>query len=129
LLRAVDDDVMTMHNQAEHETMNEQQRIEEGLRAMDEAVESIVRGERTLEEAVEVLVGQGRPDFPTWPKADQEACRAYFAMFLRLGVQKRSRDRAAQLTAAGPTELAVRHGFDQICAEAMGLPADEFEEN
>jgi len=110
-------------------TMSESKRIEQGLRAMEEAVDAIVSGERTLEEAVDILVIQGRPDFPTWSEADQETCKAFFAMFLRMGVERRSQASAAHLTAAKPTELAVRHRFDRICAEALGLPGSEFEEN
>jgi hypothetical protein len=102
--------------------------VAQGMRAMEDAVDAIAAGELTLRDAVELMVHR-RADFDTWKPSDQECLRAYFAMFLRMGVTRLSRETAAKLPAAEPEEIAIRHGFDKLCAEVMGKPKDPFAEN
>lgn len=108
--------------------LDEKAAVAQGMREMEEAVDAITAGELTLEHAVERMVHR-RADFDTWKPSDQECCRAYFAMFLRMGVARRSRAAAVKLPAAAPDELAIRHSFDKLCAEVMGKPKEPFEEN
>lgn len=102
--------------------------VEQGIREMEEAVDAIAAGELTLQDAVERMVHR-RADFDTWQLSDQDSCRAYFAMFLRMGVARRAREAAVKLPAAAPEELAIRHGFDRLCAEVLGKPREPFGEN
>lgn len=103
--------------------LDEKAAVAQGMREMEEAVDAIAAGELTLQNAVERMVHR-RADFDTWKLSDQECCRAYFIMFLRMGVAGRSQAAAVGLPAAAPEELAIRHGFERLCAEVMGKPRE-----